>query len=208
MVSEGESATRGGWLKRLYDWVLRWSERPGGTWALFWIAVAESSFFPIPPDVLLIPMCLGSIKRSFWFAAVCTLGSVLGAMLGYVIGSTLFATIGEPILELYGYVDKFEAVGKLYDQNLLLTLGTAGFTPIPFKVFTIAAGAFSVSFPAFVVISAASRAGRFFLVAGLIRAFGESIREFIDKYFNILSIVLVLLIIGGFLAVSFLLPSN
>lgn len=207
-MSEGETSARGSWLKRLYDWVLGWSERPGGTWALFWIAVAESSFFPIPPDVLLIPMCLGSVKRSFWFAAVCTAGSVLGAVLGYVIGSTLFAAIGEPILELYGYVDKFEAVGRLYDQNLLLTLGTAGFTPIPFKVFTIAAGAFSVSFPAFVAISAASRAGRFFLVAGLIRAFGESIRDFIDKYFNILSIVLVLLIIGGFLAVSFLLPSH
>ena len=201
-------ATSGGWLKRMYEWVLSWSERPGGTWALFGIAVAESSFFPIPPDVLLIPLALGNVKRSFWFAAVCTAGSVLGAMLGYLVGSTLFVAIGQPILDLYGYVDKFEAVGRLYDANLLLTLGTAGFTPIPFKVFTIAAGAFSVSFPAFVAISAASRAGRFFLVAGLIRVFGDRIRGFIDRYFNLLSILFVLLIIAGFLAVSFLVPSH
>ena len=208
MKAANATATRGGWLKRLYDWVLRWSERPGGTWALFGIAVAESSFFPIPPDVLLIPLCLGNVKRSFWFAAVCTAGSVLGAMRGYFIGATLFTTIGQPILDLYGYMDKFDAVGRLYDENLLVTLGTAGFTPIPFKVFTIAAGAFGVWFPAFVAISAVSRAGRFFLVAGLIRTFGDSIRVFIDRYFNLLSIALVLLIIGGFLAVSFLLPSG
>lgn len=207
MKPTANSSGKGGWLKRLYDWVLGWSERPGGTWALFGIAVAESSFFPIPPDVLLIPLCLGKTRRSFWYAAVCTAGSVIGAALGFLIGSTLFATIGEPILGLYGYADRFEAVGRLYDQNLLLTLGTAGFTVIPFKVFTIAAGAFGVSFPAFVAISALSRAGRFFLVAALIRVFGERIRVFIDEYFNLLSIVLVLLIIAGFLAVSFLLPS-
>jgi len=192
----------GGPLHRLYHWVLGWADRPGGTWALFGIAFAESSFFPIPPDVLLIPLALGNVRRSLWFALVCTAGSVAGAMLGYVIGSTLFASIGQPILELYDGMGHYEELGQLFDENLLVTLGTAGFTPIPFKVFTIAAGAFAVSFPAFVTISALSRGARFFLVAGLIRLFGEPIRAFIEKYFNLLTILFVILLVLGFFAVS------
>jgi len=194
----------GGALRRLYHWVLGWADRPGGTWALFGIAFAEASFFPIPPDVLLIPLALGRVRRSLWFALVCTAGSVLGAIGGYAIGAFLFASIGRPILELYDGVDQFAHLGQLFDENLLLTLGTAGFTPIPFKVFTIAAGAFGVSFPAFVAISALSRGARFFLVAGLIRLFGEPIRKFIERYFNLLTIAFVVLLVLGFLAVSIL----
>ncbi|MGW8282887.1 MAG: YqaA family protein [Gemmatimonadota bacterium] len=194
----------GGPLHRLYHWVLGWADRPGGTWALFGIAFAESSFFPIPPDVLLIPLALGNVRRSLWFALVCTAGSVAGAMLGYVIGSTLFASIGQPILELYDGMGHYEELGRLFDENLLVTLGTAGFTPIPFKVFTIAAGAFGVSFPAFVTISALSRGARFFLVAGLIRLFGEPIRAFIERYFNLLTILFVILLVLGFFAISVL----
>jgi membrane protein YqaA with SNARE-associated domain len=194
----------GGALRRLYHWVLGWADRPGGTWALFGIAFAEASFFPIPPDVLLIPLALGRVRRSLWFALVCTAGSVLGAIAGYAIGAFLFASIGRPILELYDGVDQFARLGQLFDENLLLTLGTAGFTPIPFKVFTIAAGAFGVSFPAFVAISAMSRGARFFLVAGLIRAFGNPIRAFIERYFNLLTIVFVVLLVLGFLGVSVL----
>jgi len=193
----------GGPLHRLYHWVLGWADRPGGTWALFGIAFAESSFFPIPPDVLLIPLCLGNTRRSFWFAFVCTAGSVAGAALGYVIGSSLYASVGQPIIEFYHGMEHYEELKVLFEQNLVLTLGTAGFTPIPFKVFTIAAGAFGVSFPAFLAISAVSRGARFFLVAGLIRAFGEPIRGFIEKYFNLLTIAFVVLLVLGFFAVSF-----
>jgi membrane protein YqaA with SNARE-associated domain len=193
----------GGPLHRLYHWVLGWADRPGGTWALFGIAFAESSFFPIPPDVLLIPLALGNVRRSLWFAFVCTAGSVAGAALGYVIGSSLYASVGQPIIEFYHGMDHYEDLKVLFEENLILTLGTAGFTPIPFKVFTIAAGAFGVSFPAFIAISAISRGARFFLVAGLIRLFGEPIREFIEKYFNLLTIAFVALLVLGFLAVSF-----
>jgi membrane protein YqaA with SNARE-associated domain len=196
------TGTRGGPLHRLYHWVLGWADRPGGTWALFGIAFAESSFFPIPPDVLLIPLALGNVRRSMWFALVCTAGSVAGAMLGYFIGSTLFASIGQPIIELYNGMEHYTELGQLFQENLVLTLGTAGFTPIPFKVFTIAAGAFGVSFPAFVAISAMSRGARFFLVAGLIRLFGEPIRVFIEKYFNLLTIIFMILLVLGFVAVS------
>lgn len=202
---ESAGNSGGGPLHRLYHWVLGWADRPGGTWALFGIAFAESSFFPIPPDVLLIPLALGNVRRSLWFALVCTAGSVAGAVLGYVIGSSLFASIGQPIIELYHGMDHYNELGQLFEDNLLVTLGTAGFTPIPFKVFTIAAGAFGVSFPAFVAISALSRGARFFLVAGLIRLFGESIRVFIEKYFNLLTIAFVVLLVLGFVAVSFLL---
>lgn len=196
------TSSGGGPLHRLYSWVLGWADRPGGTWALFGIAFAESSFFPIPPDVLLIPLALGNVRRSLWFALVCTAGSVAGAMLGYFIGSSLFASIGQPIIELYNGMEHYNELGQMFEQNLLVTLGTAGFTPIPFKVFTIAAGAFGVSFPAFVGISALSRGARFFLVAGLIRMFGEPIRVFIEKYFNLLTILFVILLVLGFVAIS------
>lgn len=190
---------REGPIKRLYHWVLGWADRPGGPIALGGIALAESFIFPIPPDVLLIPLCLGQPKKAFRFAAICTAGSVLGGMLGYWLGSALFDSVGARIIELYDFTDDYETLGRYYADNLVLTLGSAGFTPIPYKVFTIAAGGFSVSFGAFVAISAVSRGARFFLVAGLIRLFGERIRVFIDRYFNILSIVLVLAVIGGFL---------
>ena len=202
----GRSKNSGeGPLHRLYHWVLGWADRPGGTWALFGIAFAESSFVPIPPDELLIPLALGNVRRSLWFALVCTAGSVAGAMLGYFIGSSLFASIGQPIIELYHGMDHYNELGQLFEDNLLVTLGTAGFTPIPFKVFTIAAGAFGVSFPAFVTISAVSRGARFFLVAGLIRLFGEPIRVFIEKYFNLLTIAFVVLLVLGFVVVSLVL---
>lgn len=193
---------KAGPIKRLYHWVLGWAERPGGPIALAGIATAESFFFPIPPDVLLIPMCLGNRARALWFATICTLGSVAGGMIGYWIGATLFETVGERILDLYGYHEQYATLGRHYADNLILTLGTAGFTPIPYKVFTIAAGGFSVPFGAFVAISAVSRAGRFFLVAGLIRVFGDPIRHFIEKYFNILTIALMVAVILGFVLVG------
>lgn len=199
-------ARRDGALRRLYHWVIGWADRPGGPAALGGISFAEASFFPIPPDVLLIPLALGRPSRALWFAFLCTAASVAGAMLGYLIGAGLYHSVGEPILQLYGLSDRYATVGELYDRNLVLALGTAGFTPIPFKVFTIAAGGFGVSFPAFVAISLVSRGARFFLVAGLIHLFGERIRDFIERRFNTLTVLFALLLIGGFLVVGFVLP--
>ncbi|MEE8175141.1 MAG: YqaA family protein [Gemmatimonadota bacterium] len=198
----GEAASRDGFLRRLYHWVLGWADRPGGPAALFGIAVVESSIFPIPPDALLIPLALGRPKRAWRFAALCTVGSILGAIIGYLMGSALYETVGRPIVEFYGYSGQYAAIGDAYSQNLVIALGTAGFTPIPFKVFTIAAGGFHVPFIPFVLVTAVSRGMRFFLVAGLIRAFGDPIREFIDRYLNLLTIVFAALLIGGFLALG------
>lgn len=195
-------AERPGMIRRLYDWVLGWAEHPSGTLALFLLAFAESSFFPIPPDVLLIALCLGRPSRSLWFAFLTTVGSVLGGLGGYAIGVGLFEQIGEPILRFYGATEQFERVGELYRENLVVALGTAGFTPIPYKVFTIAAGAFSIPVLPFVTISAVSRGLRFFIVAALILYFGPPIKKFIDKYFNLLTIAFVVLLVGGFVIVK------
>ena len=192
-------------VRRLYDWVLSWADRPGGPAALFGLAAAESVFFPVPPDVLLIPMALGRPRRALRFALLCTVGSVIGGVLGYWVGSALYRSVGTWILDVYGYHDVYTRVGELYRQNLVVALGAAGFTPIPYKVFTIAAGGFSVSLPAFLVISAVSRGARFFIVAGLLRIFGEPVREFIDRWFNLLTILLATLVIGGFVVLRWVL---
>ena len=203
--SSRERSRRPNVIRRAYDWVLSWADRPSGPIALTGVAAAESIFFPIPPDVLLIPLCLGEPKRSLRFALLCTAGSLAGALVGYWVGAALYQSAGQWILEAYGYEDLYRRVGDLYRDNLLVTLGAAGFTPIPFKVFTIAAGGFQVPILAFLGISAVSRGARFFLVAGLLRIFGEPMREFIDRWFNLLTIVLVLLIVGGFLVVRWFL---
>jgi membrane protein YqaA with SNARE-associated domain len=199
---EGEVMVRRGPVRRLYEWTLSWADRPGGTWALFALAVAESSFFPIPPDVLLIALALGKRKRAMWFALVCTLGSVIGGIIGYYIGAALFEQIGRPVIEFYHAMDTFNRVGDLYRDNLVLALGTAGFTPIPYKVFTIAGGAFHVALLPFVLTSIVSRAARFFLVAGLIYAIGPKVKTFIDRYFNLLTIAFVVLLVLGFYVVK------
>lgn len=188
-------------IRRLYDWTLGWSDRPGGTWALFGVSFAESSFFPIPPDLLLMALNIGRPKRSFWFAAVCTVGSALGAIAGYYVGLLLFDQVGRPVLEFYGATDAFEKVGTLYRENLVLALGSAAFTPIPFKVFTIAGGAFQVPLLPFAITALVGRAARFFLVSALVYVFGPTIKAFIDKYFNILSIVFLVVLVLGFVVV-------
>lgn len=151
-------------------------------------------------------LALGRPRRALWFAGLCAVGSVLGAIAGYAIGFAVFDQLGRPVLEFYGTMDEFDAVGELYRRNLVLALGTAAFTPIPFKVFTIAAGAFAVPLLPFIVVSAVGRSLRFFAVAGLIYAFGPPIKAFIDRYFNLLSILFVVLLIGGFVVVRFVVP--
>jgi membrane protein YqaA with SNARE-associated domain len=192
-------------LRKLYDWVLHWAETPYGSWALFLLALAESSFFPVPPDVLLIALAISIPARSFRYALICSVGSLFGGMLGYLIGYQFMDLIGMEIVEFYGFTQQYAAVGDLYDQYNAWAVGIAGFTPIPYKIFTISAGAFKINFVVFLVASAISRSARFFLVGWLIYAFGPEIRLFIDRYFNLLAIVFVVLLIGGFIVIKYIL---
>ncbi len=190
-------------LKKMYDWVLHWAETPYGTWALFILAFAESSFFPIPPDVLLIALAISIPKNSFKYALVCSGGSILGGVFGYFIGLQFMEFIGKPIIEFYGVNDKYDYIQQLYNRHDAWAVAIAGFTPIPYKVFTIAAGACRIRFSVFVLASILSRSARFFIVGGLIYTFGPAIRSFIDKYFNILATVFAALVLLGFVAVKY-----
>ncbi len=192
-------------LQRIYNRCMEWIQTPAGIWALFFIAVAESSFFPIPPDVFLIALCIGAPKKSMKFAAVCAAGSVIGGALGYGLGLAFMDTLGQRILTLYGLEDKYHVVQGLYQQYDALAVAAAGFTPLPYKLFTITAGAFKINFLTFMLVSLAARSARFFLVAGLIYKFGAPVQYFINKYFNILTIVFLILLIGGFVLIKMLL---
>lgn len=190
-------------LRRLYDWVLHWAETPYGAWALFFLAFSESSFFPIPPDVLLIALAIGAPKKSFKYALICSVGSVIGGSFGYLIGWQFMASLGERIIDFYGLTEKISYIKALYITYDAWAVGVAGFTPIPYKVFTISAGAFQINFAVFFFASLISRSARFFLVGGLIYAFGPKIQSFIEKYFNILAIVFTVLLIAGFVLIKF-----
>jgi membrane protein YqaA with SNARE-associated domain len=203
----GETTVKlaGGPLKRLYDTCMAWIAGPYGVWALFFIAFVESSFFPIPPDVFLIAMCIAAPSRSFFFAAVCAAGSVLGGALGYGLGFWFMDSVGQQIIAWYGFEDKYLRVQDLYRAYDAWAVGAAGFTPLPYKLFTITAGAFKLDLATFLVVSALSRAARFFLVAAFIWKFGAPVKYFIDRYFNILSVIFMVLLIGGFVLVKMLL---
>jgi len=190
-------------LRRLYDWVLHWAETPYGTWALFALSFCESSFFPIPPDVLLITLSVVLPKKSLRYALVCSVGSLLGGCFGYLIGWQFMATVGDAIIRFYGLTDKYEYIRQLYSLYDAWVVGIAGFTPIPYKVFTITAGAFRINFIVFLLASAVSRSARFFIVGGLIYLFGPKIHSFIERYFNALAIALVVLLIFGFVVIKF-----
>ena len=194
---------KGNILRRLYDWVLSLAESPYGIWALFGIAVAESSFFPIPPDVLLLALAVGAPAKSLRFAAVCTVGSLIGAAVGYLLGWGFYDLMGRRIIEFYSAGDRYSEVKALYDRWDAVAVMVAGFTPIPYKVFTIAAGAFQINFATFMLASLLSRGARFFLIGGLIRWLGPGIKLLIDRYFNLLTILFVILLIGGFVIVKY-----
>jgi membrane protein YqaA with SNARE-associated domain len=190
-------------LRRLYDWVLHWAETPYGTWALFALSFCESSFFPIPPDVLLITLSVVLPKKSLRYALVCSVGSILGGCFGYLIGWQFMATVGDAIIRFYGFTDKYEYIRQLYSLYDAWVVGIAGFTPIPYKVFTITAGAFRINFIVFLLASAVSRSARFFIVGGLIYLFGPKIQTFIERYFNALAIIFIILLILGFVLIKF-----
>ncbi len=191
-------------MRRLYDWTIQWAEKPHSTWALFILAFCESSFFPIPPDVLLIALAVSLPSKSFKYALVCSVGSILGGCFGYFIGYQFFEYVGRPIINFYHITDVFDAVSEKYRSNAFASIAVAGFTPIPYKVFTIAAGFCKINIFTLILASALSRTARFFLVAGLFYLFGPKIKMFIEKYFNILSIVFVILLISGFVAIKYL----
>ncbi len=193
-------------LRRLYDWVLHWADTPYGIPALFLLAFAESSFFPIPPDVLLLALCIAIPARSFKFALICSVGSVLGGIAGYGIGLGLWEILSG---FFFHYVPGFTEQGFIRVQELFAaydfwTVFAAGFTPIPYKVITIGAGVFEINFAIFVLASIVGRSLRFFLVAGLIYRFGPAMRDFIEKYFNVLTLIFMVLLIGGFVIVKYL----
>jgi len=193
-------------LKKLYDWVLHWAETPYGPLALFLLALAESSVFPIPPDPLLIALCLGAIKKSWRFAFYASLASIIGGAIGYLIGFGVWEAVDSFFFKYVpGFTESlFERVTANFQNYGFWYVFAAGFTPIPYKVFTIASGVFKLNFILFLVASAISRSLRFFAVAALFRKFGPSIKVFIEKYFNILAILFFILLLAGFLVVKFI----
>lgn len=191
-------------LRRLYDWVLSLAQHRHAPAALFLLAFAESSFFPIPPDVLLIALALGIPARAFRLALITTIGSALGGLAGYGIGFGLMTSVGQWILDLYNLHAQFARIRDLYLEYDVWAVGIAGFTPIPYKVFTIAAGAFEMDPWRFVLASLVSRGARFFLVAWLIYHYGAPIKGFIDRYFNALTILFTVLLVGFFLLLAYI----
>lgn len=194
-------------LRRLYDWVLHWAETPYGPSALFLLALAESSFFPIPPDPLLIALCLGALTRSLQFAAIATVASVIGGVIGYGIGAGAWHLTQDWFYTYVPGVDaaSFARVQALYDRWDFWAVFLAGLTPIPYKVFTLSAGVFSINFGIFLLASVLSRGLRFFVIAGLIRRFGASIASFIDRYFDLLAVAFGVLLVAGFIVIEFVL---
>ncbi len=193
-----------GAVRRLYNWVISWAESPYGAWALFAIAFIESSFFPIPPDVLLLALALGAPRKAFFFAFVCAVGSVLGGVFGYMIGVLFYDTVGVWIVELYGLEQQMEVVRVKYNENAFWAVLTAGFTPIPYKLFTIASGVFKIPVSTLVVAAVLSRTARFLMVAGVVYMWGDWAKTFIDRYFNVLTIVFMALLFGGFYILKYL----
>ncbi len=193
-------------LRRLYDWVLHWAQTPYGMPALFLLAFAESSFFPIPPDVLLIALCLGMRQKWFRYALVCSVASVLGGWFGYLIGWGAWSAVDQLFFAYVpGFTEEvFANVQAKYEKWNFWVVFTAAFTPIPFKVFTIAAGVFGINFVKFTLAAVVGRSARFFLVAGLLYWFGEPIRKFIDKWFNLLTLLFTIIFIGSFVILKYM----
>ena len=198
-------------IRSLYNWVLSLADSKNGEKSLGVISFTEAIFFPIPPDILLIPLCLGNRSKAFRFFAVCSVLSILGGIAGYFIGTKIwwsganeFSAIAQWFFEyIPGFSESiFYSIKSKYELYDFWIIFTAGFTPIPFKIFTISAGAFNVSFIMFVIASAISRSLRFLIVSALIYKFGQPVKELIDKYFNLLSVIFTVLLIGGFLLIK------
>ena len=193
-------------VRRLYDRTLALSAHPrAGIW-LGVISFAESSFFPIPPDVMLLPMCLSNRKKALYFAGLCTAASLFGGLFGYAIGLFAFDTVGQGILQFYGIVGQFERFQDWFTEYGSLVVFLAGFSPIPYKVITISSGVFHFPVWQFLLMSFLSRGLRFGAEALIIQRFGNPAMAFIDRHFNTLTVVGAVLLIGGFIAVKWLMP--
>jgi membrane protein YqaA with SNARE-associated domain len=202
------------WIKKMYGWVLKWAETPYGPLALFILAFSESVFFPVPPDILLIALALGSMGKAFRFAFYCTIGSVSGAFIGYAIGHFAWISASGEFTGFASFffnnipgfsVSLFNNIKTLFNQWDFWVIFTAGFTPIPYKVFTVTAGVFDINLMMFFIASIVSRGARFFLVAWLIWKFGPGIKKFLEKYFNLLAFGFTACLIVGFVAVKYFL---
>lgn len=193
-------------IRRMYDWVLHWAHTRYGTPALTLLAFAESSFFPIPPDPLLIALAVSRPEKSLWYALICSISSAFGGILGYLIGWQLWSIMDTFFFNyIPGFTQEvFNLVAQKYNENAFLAIFTAAFTPIPYKVFTIAGGVFKINFIVFVIASAIGRSMRFFLVAGLIMKFGPGVKSFIERYFDWAAIGFTVLLILGFILIKYM----
>ena len=192
------------YINLLYYWTLKKARNPKAQWFLAFISFIESSVFPIPPDIILIPMIIANKIKAFWYALICTLSSIIGAIAGYCIGIFFYSTIGTIIINYYGLDDQFINFETMYVNNGVWFVLGAGFTPFPFKLITIASGFFHLNIFLFIFAALISRGMRFFLIAILLRTFGNWIKNFIDKYFNLLAILFFIILIGSFILIKYL----
>ena len=191
-------------LKKTYNWTLEKAQHKNAKWYLSLISFAESSFFPIPPDILLIPMALASKANALFYAFICTLFSVLGGILGYAIGYFFYNSVGIYIVDFYHLENSFNIFESYYKEfGILIVLG-AGITPFPYKFITIASGVFGLNIFLFIIVSIIGRGLRFYLIAILLYFFGEKIKLIIDKYFNVLTIMFFILLVGSVFIIRFL----
>lgn len=192
-------------IARLYNWTMDLAAHPRALWLLALVSFTESSFFPIPPDVMLIPLVLAAPTRAWRIAAVCTVASALGGGFGYLIGIGAFEAAGRPLLEFYGYLHQYEEFQALYEEWGIWIVSAGGFTPLPYKVITITSGVMQLDFTTFMLVSVISRGLRFFIVAALLWYFGEPIRRFIEANLGLLATLFFALLLGGFIVIRFLL---
>jgi membrane protein YqaA with SNARE-associated domain len=185
-------------FRKLYDWTLSLAQKRHATWALAGVSFAESSFFPIPPDALLVPMALAKPKRALFYATICTIASVAGGVLGYLIGWLLYDTIGHALLRFYGYADRVEALKHFYDEWGWAFILVKGVTPIPYKLVTIVSGLLDYNLALFVLLSAITRGARFFLVAGAMSLWGDALRGLFEKHFGLFIALVLIFVVAGF----------
>jgi membrane protein YqaA with SNARE-associated domain len=185
-------------FKGLYRWTLSLAESPRAPWALAGVSFAESSFFPVPPDVILVPMALAKPQAAWRYAAICTVASVLGGIVGYLIGALLFDTVGQWLIGIYGLGGKMEDARRLYDQYGAWFILIKGVTPIPYKLVTIVSGLLHYNFALFVILSLITRGARFFLLAALLNRFGDQARALLDRHFGLFMVLIVVFIVLGF----------
>lgn len=191
-------------IRKLYAWAVNMAHKKYATWALAVVAFAESSFFPVPPDAMLVPMVLANRQNAWLFATVCTLASVAGGVLGYAIGAFLYETVGQWLMHLYHLEGKVDTFRQMYNHYGAAIILIKGLTPIPYKLVTIASGLAEYPLHWFILLSAVTRGARFFAIAGLLYKFGEPVREFIEKHLEKLSLVFLAVIILGFVAFAYL----